>query len=256
MGLPHVVVRFYTNPDGRAARRTTLAVLALLGVFYVLPPVYAALGRAYGADPATSDSLVLDLPRLVAPGPVGDVLTGMVTAGAFAAFLSTSSGLTVAVAGVLAQDVTTRRLPVVGVLGELTAFRVAVLGAVAVPMGAALVLPDLGVARAVGLAFAVAASTFCPLLVLGIWWRGLTAAGAVAGLLVGGAGSVAAVAYTLATDGSAGWFDTLVGQPAAWSVPLAFGTMVLVSRRTTPPGHARRFMVRLHTPEAVELDRS
>ena len=50
MGLPHVVVRFYTNPDGRAARRTTLAVLALLGVFYLLPPVYAALGRAYGAD--------------------------------------------------------------------------------------------------------------------------------------------------------------------------------------------------------------
>ena len=47
MGLPHVVVRFYTNPDGRAARRTTLAVLVLLGIFYVLPPVYAALGRLY-----------------------------------------------------------------------------------------------------------------------------------------------------------------------------------------------------------------
>ena len=47
MGLPHVVVRFYTNPDGRAARRTTLVVLALLGGFYLLPPVYAALGRIY-----------------------------------------------------------------------------------------------------------------------------------------------------------------------------------------------------------------
>jgi hypothetical protein len=50
MGLPHVVVRFYTNPDGRAARRTTLVVLALLGVFYVLPPVYGALGRMYAGD--------------------------------------------------------------------------------------------------------------------------------------------------------------------------------------------------------------
>ena len=50
MGLPHVVVRFYTNPDGRAARRTTLAVLGLLGIFYVLPPVYAALGRIYAPD--------------------------------------------------------------------------------------------------------------------------------------------------------------------------------------------------------------
>jgi cation/acetate symporter len=253
MGLPHVVVRFYTNPDGRAARRTTLVVLALLGAFYVLPPVYAALGRAYGADPATSDSLVLELPRLVVPGPVGDVLTGMVTAGAFAAFLSTSSGLAIAVSGVLTQDVTSRRLPR---LGDLAAFRVATLVAVAAPLVATLVLPDFGVARAVGLAFAVAASTFCPLLVLGIWWRGLTAAGAVAGLLAGGTGSVAAVAWTLGHDGSDGWFAVVVGQPAAWSVPLAFAAMVLVSRRTTAPAHARRFMVRLHTPETVELDRS
>ena len=45
VGLPHVVVRFYTNPDGRQARRTTLVVPVLLGLFYVLPPVYAALGR-------------------------------------------------------------------------------------------------------------------------------------------------------------------------------------------------------------------
>ncbi len=251
MGLPHVVVRFYTNPDGRAARRTTLAVLALLGAFYVLPPVYAALGRAYGADPGSSDSLVLDLPRLVVPGLGGDVLTGMVTAGAFAAFLSTSSGLAIAVAGVITQDVTARRLP------DVTAFRVAALAAVAVPLLATLALPDFGVARAVGLAFAVAASTFCPLLVLGIWWRGLTAVGAVGGLLVGGTGSVSAVAWTLADDVSDGWFDVVVGQPAAWSVPLAFATMVLVSRATADrvPAHARRFMVRLHTPEAVELDR-
>ncbi len=50
MGLPHVVVRFYTNPDGGAARRTTLVVLALLGCFYVLPPIYAALGRVYAEE--------------------------------------------------------------------------------------------------------------------------------------------------------------------------------------------------------------
>ena len=252
MGLPHVVVRFYTNPDGRAARRTTLAVLALLGVFYVLPPVYAALGRAYGADPAAADGLVLELPRLVMPGLGGDLLTGLVTAGAFAAFLSTSSGLAIAVAGVLTQDVTARWLP------DVTAFRVAAVAAVTVPLVATLLLPDFGVARAVGLAFAVAASTFCPLLVLGIWWRGLTAAGAVAGLLAGGTGSVAAVAWTLADDVTDGWFDVVVGQPAAWSVPLAFTAMVLVSRLTADrvPTHARRFMVRLHTPETVELDRS
>ncbi len=142
---------------------------------------------------------------------------------------------------------------------DVTSFRVATVLAVVVPLIATLLLPDLGIARAVGLAFAVAASTFCPLLVLGIWWRGLTAPGAVAGLLVGGTGSVVAVTWTLAHDAtSRGWLDVLLGQPAAWSVPLAFTTMVVVSRATASrvPTHARRFMVRLHTPETVLLDRS
>ena len=111
MGLPHVVVRFYTNPDGRAARRTTLVVLVLLGVFYLLPPIYGALGRVYGDElvaAGRSDVLVLELPRLMVAGLGGELLTGLVTAGAFAAFLSTSSGLAIAVAGVLTQDVTAR----------------------------------------------------------------------------------------------------------------------------------------------------
>ena len=113
MGLPHVVVRFYTNPDGRAARRTTLVVLGLLGM---LLPAAARVRRARpglrpGADRrrARSDVLVLELPRLMVPGTTGELLTGLVTAGAFAAFLSTSSGLAIAVAGVLSQDVTGRR---------------------------------------------------------------------------------------------------------------------------------------------------
>ena len=65
MGLPHVLVRFYTNPDGRAARRTTLIVLALLGVFYLFPPVYGLLGRIYAPDLAQSGQptrVVLVLP--------------------------------------------------------------------------------------------------------------------------------------------------------------------------------------------------
>jgi Na+(H+)/acetate symporter ActP len=50
MGLPHVLVRFYTNPDGRAARRTTLVVLCLLGGFYLFPTIYGALARVYTPD--------------------------------------------------------------------------------------------------------------------------------------------------------------------------------------------------------------
>ncbi|MGD9958552.1 cation acetate symporter [Nocardioides sp.] len=251
MGLPHVVVRFYTNPDGRAARRTTLVVLALLGAFYVLPPVYAALGRIYG-DPARSDVLVLELPRQMVPGLGGELLAALVTAGAYAAFLSTSSGLSIAVGGVLGQDVV-GRLRVSGV----TAFRIGAAIAVVVPCLLALATENVGVARAVGLAFAVAASTFCPLLVLGIWWRGLTDVGAVAGMLVGFLGSGLGVAYAFATPSTSGWVGALLSQPAAWSVPLAFATMIggsLLTRRRVP-AHVRRFMVRLHTPEAVDLAR-
>lgn len=260
MGLPHVVVRFYTNPDGGAARRTTLAVLVLLGVFYLLPPAYAFLGRVYGeglAAAGRADVLVLELPRVVLPGLAGELLTALVTAGAFAAFLSTSSGLAVAVAGVLGQDVVGRSRLLRGREGDglsgIGAFRVGAVLAVLVPLAVSLLTPDVGVARSVGLAFAMAASTFCPLLVLGIWWRGLTAAGAVAGLVVGGCGCGAAIGATLLTGTRGGWTGALLEQPAAWSVPLAVLVMVGVSLLTADrvPPHARRFLARLHTPESA-----
>ena len=259
MGLPHVVVRFYTNPDGKAARRTTLVVLGLLGLFYLLPPAYGALGRIYAdvlVRTGRPDVLVLELPRLMVPGLAGELLTGLVTAGAFAAFLSTSSGLGIAVAGVLGQDVTGRPFRNRRLSG-VAAFRAGAVIAIAIPCLLSLVVPGVGVARTVGLAFAMAASTFCPLLVLGIWWRGLTDAGAIAGLLVGGLGSGAAAGATLLTPDTVGWSGALLGQPAAWSVPAAVLTMVVVSRltRARVPAHAGRFLVRLHTPEAVLLDR-
>ena len=254
MGLPHVVVRFYTNPDGRAARRTTLVVLGLLGLFYVLPPVYGALGRLYAPDLIASgrtDTVVLELPARMVGGLGGELLSALTTAGAFAAFLSTSSGLTIAVAGVVSQDVLSRRL------SGVPAFRAAAVVAVVVPLFLAVSADGVGVARAVGLAFAVAASTFCPLLVLGIWWRRLTDVGAIAGMLVGGALSGIAVVDTLLQTDRSGWVGALLAQPAAWTVPAAFATMVVVSLATQRrvPANISRTMVRLHTPEAVELDR-
>ncbi|MGH3731510.1 MAG: sodium:solute symporter family transporter, partial [Micromonosporaceae bacterium] len=253
MGLPHVLVRFYTNPDGRAARRTTLAVLALLGAFYLFPAVYGALGRLYTPDlllTGRTDAVVLELPGRMVGGLTGDLLGALVTAGAFGAFLSTSSGLSVSVAGVLSQDIIGRWWQ------GVTAFRLATVLAVSVPFGLAVAGQRVPVANAVGLAFAVAASTFCPLLVLGIWWRRLTDVGAIAGLLTGGVLSGAAVVATM-LGATSGWTGALLAQPAAWSVPLGFGAMVVVSlatRRRTAPNVART-MVRLHTPEQLDVDR-
>ncbi|MDN5743627.1 MAG: cation acetate symporter [Nocardioidaceae bacterium] len=264
MGLPHVVVRFYTNPDGRAARRTTLVVLAFLGLFYLWPPVYAALGRVYGARVVAqgrSDVLVLELPRLMIDGLGGDLLTGLVTAGAFAAFLSTSSGLAIAVSGVLTQDVTSRLWRGRGAgperltegRGGVGAFRLAAVVAVVIPVVVALSVRNGGVAQSVGLAFAVAASTFAPLLLLGIWWRRLTDVGAIAGLAVGGIGAGGAAVTTIVGLEPSGWTGALLAQPAAWSVPLALVVMVSVSFLTASraPAQASRFLMRLHSPESI-----
>ncbi|MFH9657590.1 cation acetate symporter [Streptomyces sp. NPDC017248] len=246
MGLPHVLVRFYTNPEGRAARRTTVIVLALVGGFYLLPPLYGLLGRLYAPDlllTGTTDAAVLVLPQRLVGGTGGDLLGALIAAGACAAFLSTASGLTLSVAGVLSQDV----LPSLGV-GR---FRLATLLAVAVPGTVSVAAGKLPVAHAVGLAFAVAASSFCPLLVLGIWWRGLTAPGAVAGLLTGGGSALTAVALTIAGRPAGGWPHALLAWPAVWSVPLGFLTMILVSLATRDriPAGTEAAMARLHLPE-------
>ena len=108
MGLPHILVRFYTNPDGSAARRTTVRVLGLLGVFYLFPAVYGLLGRAFTTElyvTGDTDSVVLRVPAAAWPGVGGDILAAIVAAGAFAAFMSTASGLLVSIAGTVSHDV-------------------------------------------------------------------------------------------------------------------------------------------------------
>jgi Na+(H+)/acetate symporter ActP len=252
MGLPHILVRFYTNPDGRAARQTTLIVLVLLGAFYVFPAVYGALGRLYAPDlylTKGTDTVVLALPGRVFPGLGGELLSGLVAAGAFAAFLSTCSGLLISVAGALAQDV---------FRGQVADFRRAAIVAGTVAVGFGLLIERFDINLLVGWAFAIAASSFCPLLVLGIWWRGLTAAGAGAGIAVGGGLASAAILVTMIGHPGPGWTEALLAQPAAWSVPAAFVTMVAVSRLTARrlPAEVGAKMVAMHTPETLGLGRN
>jgi Na+(H+)/acetate symporter ActP len=250
MGLPHVLVRFYTNPDGRAARRTTVIVLAMIGAFYVLVTLMGALSRLYTPQLLVSgqtDFAVLLVPTAaLGPGWAGWLLGGLAAAGAAAAFLSTSSGIVVSLAGVLFTDV---------LRGRWRDFRIATVVAVALPLAMALSVTRLDFSLTVPLVFAGAASTFCPLLVLGIWWRGLTAAGAVAGVAVGGAGSVGATLASMLLVLPPGWAGVLLARPAAVTVPAAFLTMVLVSLRTRDevPADVDRTLLRLHAPERLGL---
>jgi cation/acetate symporter len=251
MGLPHIVVRFYTNPDGGAARRTTLAVIVLLGFYYVFPPLYGVLGRGYAPDllvTGNTDALVLALPERMLPGVAGDVLVAVLACGAFAAFISTSSGLLVTIASSLSHDL---------VDGRAARFRTAAVvgGGVAVVLG--LVAQPFGINVLVGWAFAIAASAFCPVVLLGVWWRRLTALGAVAGMVVGGGLSAAAVVATMAYRDLSGWPAALLAQPAAWTVPTAFVVSITVSLCTqqTVPATTTSMFVSMHLPESLGVGR-
>ncbi|GIE96540.1 sodium/solute symporter [Paractinoplanes rishiriensis] len=255
MGLPHVLVRFYTNPDGASARRTTLVVLALVGLFYLFPTLYGVLGRIYTPQllmTGRTDAVVLMLPEAaLGGGHLGRLLGALVTAGALAAFLSTSSGLLTSVAGVVFTDV----LHADHRSGSVRDFRLATVLAAGVPVLLSLYVSNMDVSRVVGLAFAVAASSFCPLLVLGIWWRGLTDWGAAAGILIGGGASMVAVLVTVLGAPLDGWMADFIAQPAAWTVPLAFLVMIvgslLTSRRV--PHDVGATMLRLHAPESLRI---
>lgn len=255
MGLPHVLVRFYTNPDGRAARLTSLVVVALVGAFYVFPVLLGVFARVYVPQlliTGTSDAAVLLLPGSVLSGWGGQLLAALVAAGAIAAFLSTSSGLLVSVAGVLSTDV---------LRGRVRDFRVAALLSGVVPLVLALGATSFDLSRSVGLVFAVAASTLCPLLVLGIWWRGLTSVGAgvglAVGLVVGGGAALLAVTEVVSGDVWHGWLAALIGYPAAVSVPLSFAAMVGVSLATRRriPRDVGRIFTRMHAPERLGMGR-
>jgi len=285
-GLPHILVRFYTNPDGVAAKKTTMWVMILIGVFYVFPPVFGVIGRNLmpelysGVGAKGTDKVVLELPTLISAkyGVVGSILSGITCAGAFAAFMSTFSGLLVSMTGALAHDVYGRMLrPKSSSAERMVAFKLAaiLIGGVAVTLGC--FVEPLEINFMVGQAFAIAAASYFPLLFMSVWWRGMTMKGAATGMLTGGLCALGAAALTnlgtLALDkGPMGkifanfaplngyWAEhpllrILCEQPAIWSVSLAITLMIVVSKATSDqvPADIRMKMLVLHAPEKLGL---
>jgi Na+(H+)/acetate symporter ActP len=286
-GLPHILVRFYTNPDGAAAKRTTMWVMILIGVFYVFPPVFGVIGRNLMPELYTglagikgTDQVVLKLPTILGEkfGVVGSILSGITCAGAFAAFMSTFSGLLVSMTGALAHDVYGRMLrPNSTPAQRLAAFKVCavIIGTVAIVLGT--FVETLEINFMVGQAFAIAAASYFPLLFMSVWWRGMTMKGAATGMLTGGLCALIAAALTnfstLALDkGPMGkvfagfaplntfWahhplLRILCEQPAIWAVPVAIALMVVVSKATSDhiPKNIRMKMLVLHAPEQLGL---
>ncbi len=275
-GLPHILVRFYTNPDGVAAKRTTMWVMILIGVFYVFPPIYGVIGRSltpelYDAVGSKgTDKVVLELPTLLAGRDyplLGSILSGITCAGAFAAFMSTFSGLLVSMSSALAHDIYGRMLkPDSSPEQRLKAFKWAavIIGVVSVGLGTQ--VEKLNINYLVGQAFAIAAASYFPLLFMSVWWRGMTMKGAATGMLAGGLLALGSIFLTTLSDvyGFAGLADFWVAhpllrilceQPAIWAVPLSITLMIVVSKATaaTIPADVRMKMLVLHAPEALGL---
>jgi cation/acetate symporter len=245
MGLPHVLVRFYTSPTGGSARSTTVIVIVMISVFYMVSSTMGLIARRFAGDlasPATADSVVLLLPSRLIPGVGGQLLTALIIAGAFAAFISTASGLVVSIAGVVGQEV---------LGGGVRAFRLSALASVVVPLLLTFVTVPNGLTSSVGLVFLVAASSLSPVLLLGVWWRGLTARGAIAGMLTGSGSVTVALAVSALGSVRDPILVAALAQPAAWVVPLATITAVLVSlgTRRRQSHDLDRFFLRLHAPE-------
>lgn len=273
-GLPHILVRFYTNPDGAAARRTTMWVMVLIGVFYLFPPIFGVMGRNLLPDLYAStgakgtDKVVLELPRLLnerIPG-LGSIMSGITCAGAFAAFMSTFSGLLVSMTGALAHDVYGRMLrPDSTPAQRMRAFRVAAVGIGTVAVLLGMQVEQFQINFMVGQAFAIAAASYFPLLFMSIWWSGITMKGAAAGMLGGGLMAVTSISLTSFSD--LHWIALgpfwaahplariLCEQPAVWAVPLAISLMILVSvlTRSELPSDIRMKMLVLHAPEGLGL---
>ena len=229
LGLPHILMRFYTVPDAKAARTSVLYATGLIGYFYLIIPIVG-----FGASALVGRDAIrgMDAGGNMAAPMVAELLggtpfLGFVAAVAFATILAVVAGLTLAGASALSHDIflhVIRR----GQATEHEQVRVArlatvVFGAMAVLLGIA--FKGQNVAFMVGLTFAVAASANFPPLLLSIVWRRFNTTGAVLSIVTGALLSVGLIVLSPTV-----WVDILenpsaivpLRNPAIISMPAAF----------------------------------
>jgi len=248
-GLPHILMRFFTVPNAAAARTSVLYATGFIGYFYILTfiigfgaIVLVGTNMDFAANPAATGFTAAaglkggaNMPAiLLAKAVGGDVLFGFISAVAFATILAVVSGLTLSGASAVSHDLYAsvfRRGRVVEA-DEVRVSKIATvcLGILAIFLGIA--FEKINVAFMVGLAFAIAASSNFPVLLLSMYWKGLTTRGACVG---GYLGLITAVVLTVLSPSI--WHDVLgfpagifpYNAPALFSMPLAFIACYVVS---------------------------
>jgi cation/acetate symporter len=260
-GLPHILNRYYTNPSGSAARRSTFWVLVFIGTFYILAPIAGLAGRELiknAADAGTynlaaplvdgylvkSDQVMPTLGQLLG----GQWLMGIVAAGAFAAMFSTIGGLLIAAASAIGHDVYEKYInPDASEAKRVFVGKTAVVVFATLALTLGWAIPYFGLDKAypaliammVTWAFSVGASAFVPMLLTGIWWKKTTERGATAGIFVGLFSAIAIIFMNImqqlkvpafAADNGVLGFVASLTFPVLFTFPLGLLTIILVSK--------------------------
>jgi cation/acetate symporter len=236
LGLPHILMRFYTVPDAKEARKSVLYATSFIGYFYLIIPIVgftaAVLVRK---EPILAIDKGGNMAALLAAELLGGTpFVGFIAAVAFATILAVVAGLTLAAASALGHDlfVSVFRSGRASEAEQVRAAKLAtvIFGVSAIALGIA--FKGQNVAFMVGLAFAIACSGNFPALLLSIIWRKFTTAGAVASILVGSVSASAMIVLSPTV-----WVDVFgftsaifpLRNPAIVSMSLAFVVAILCS---------------------------
>ncbi len=248
LGLPHILMRFYTVPDAKAARTSVLYATGLIGYFYIIIPIVG-----FGASVLVGRDLITKIDKggnmaapLLAEQLAGTPFLGFIAAVAFATILAVVAGLTLAGASALSHDIFTHVIRG-GHATEQEQVKVAraatiVFGILAVLLG--VVFKGQNVAYMVGLAFAIACSANFPALFLSIVWRRFTTPGAVASILTGSLLTVLLIIISPTV-----WVDVFknaqplfaLRNPAIVSMTASFVVGIVVSLLTREPSAEMAF---------------
>ena len=256
-GLPHILMRFFTVPDAKQARKSVFWATTWIGYFYILifiigfgaitlvltNPEFADTAKGIikgGAGTANMAAV------LVAKSVGGDVFYGFISAVAFATILAVVAGLTLSGASAVSHDLyaTLMKDGKADSASELRVSRITTLalGAVAVSLG--IVFEKQNIAFMVSLAFAIAASANFPVLFMSVLWKDCTTKGAVIGGFLGLVSSVGLTVVspsvweaTLGHPKGSAWFPYT--SPALFSMSIAFFSIWLFSVLDRSPQSAR-----------------
>ncbi len=241
-GLPHILMRFFTVKDAKEARKSVVVATGFIGYFYLLTFIIGFGAILY----VSNNPQFLDVAKMAVTGKLelvggnnmaavhlsdalgGDLFMGFISAVAFATILAVVAGLTLSGASAISHDLYANvfKKGQTTPESELRMSKIATLGLAIFAMILGILFEKQNVAFMVGLAFSVAACANFPVLVLSMFWKGLTTRGAVIGGVVG-----LVLAVVLIVLSKAVWVDTLgisdtpinpYNGPALFAMPLSF----------------------------------